>query len=69
MELSDIDLNLLVLDFPRPDRCDGASWHTTLDAFVAAATTTGAPCMVLATLRTISIQFGGFSQSRSLNFL
>jgi acetyl-CoA synthetase len=32
----EFDAHLLVLDFPRADRCDGASWHTQLDAFVAA---------------------------------
>ena len=30
------DAHLLVLDLPRNDRCDGASWQTSLDAFVAA---------------------------------
>ena len=30
------DAHVLVLDFPRADRCDGSSWHTTLDAFIAA---------------------------------
>ncbi len=32
----EFDAHLLVLDFPRADRCDGSSWHTQLDAFVAA---------------------------------
>jgi acetyl-CoA synthetase len=32
----DFDAHVLVLDFPRADRCDGSSWHTTLDAFIAA---------------------------------
>ena len=30
------DLNLLVLDFPRPDRCSDADWWATLRAFEAA---------------------------------
>ena len=41
------DMHLLVLDFPRADRCDGDSWTTTADAFVAAhATNAGAACVV-----------------------
>jgi acyl-CoA synthetase (NDP forming) len=31
------DAHLLVLDFPRQDRCDAPSWQTTVDAFVAAS--------------------------------
>ena len=30
------DASMLVLDFPRPDRCEEADWGTTLEAFVAA---------------------------------
>ena len=44
------DAHVLVLDFPRADRCDGASWQTTLDAFVAAQKQTGAAAVVLASL-------------------
>jgi len=33
----DFDMVLLVLDFPRTDRCDDADWDVTLRAFVAAA--------------------------------
>ena len=47
---SGMDLHLLVLDFPRADRCDGGSWQTTLDAFVQAQATTGAPAAVLGSL-------------------
>lgn len=47
---SAMDLHLLVLDFPRADRCDGGSWHTTLDAFVRAQAATGAPSAVLSSL-------------------
>lgn len=43
-------LNLLVLDFPREDRCDGADWMTTVSAVAAAAKTTGARAGILATL-------------------
>lgn len=31
------DAHLLVLDFPRQDRCEAPSWQTTVDAFVAAS--------------------------------
>ena len=44
------DAHVLVLDFPRADRCDGSSWQTTLDAFVAAQQQTGAAAVVLTTL-------------------
>lgn len=44
------DAHILVLDFPRADRCDGSSWQTTLDAFVAAKAQTGAAAVVLTTL-------------------
>ena len=44
------DAHVLVLDFPRQDRCDSASWQTTLDAFVAAQRQTGAPAVVLSSL-------------------
>ncbi len=43
-------LNLLVLDFPREDRCDGADWMITVAAVAAAARQTGARAGILATL-------------------
>ncbi|WP_349959710.1 acetate--CoA ligase family protein [Rhizobium sp. ZPR3] len=43
-------LNLLVLDFPREDRCDGADWMITVSAVTAAAKQTGARAGILATL-------------------
>ncbi|MBX5011369.1 acetate--CoA ligase family protein [Rhizobium lentis] len=43
-------LNLVVLDFPRSDRCDTSEWTTTTDAVIAAASATGALAGVLATL-------------------
>lgn len=46
----DFEAHVLVLDFPRADRCDGASWQPTLDAFMAAQKQTGAPAVVLSTL-------------------
>ncbi len=44
------DAHVLVLDFPRADRCDGSSWQTTLDGFVAAQKLTGAAAVVLTSL-------------------
>ena len=44
------DANLLVLDFPRGDRCDGATWDITMQAFAAAAKTTLAPATLVASL-------------------
>ncbi len=45
------DMHLLVLDFPRADRCDAKDWHTTLQAFAAAkAAHRGAAAAVVASL-------------------
>ena len=44
------DAALLVLDFPRPDRCDAADWQVTLDAFGGAMAATGSKGLVVATL-------------------
>lgn len=44
------DLNLVVLDFPRADRCEAADWVTTADAVTAAVSATGALAGILATL-------------------
>ncbi|WP_064695152.1 acetate--CoA ligase family protein [Rhizobium aegyptiacum] len=43
-------LNLVVLDFPRGDRCDASEWAMTADAVIAAASATGALAGLLATL-------------------
>ncbi|WP_113407707.1 acetate--CoA ligase family protein [Rhizobiales bacterium] len=50
MFAGDYALNLLVLDFPREDRCDGADWMITVAAVTAAAKQTGARAGILATL-------------------
>jgi acetyl-CoA synthetase len=42
--------HVLVLDFPRADICDGSSWQTTLEGFVAAQEQTGAAAVVLTSL-------------------
>lgn len=44
------DLSMLVLDFPRGDRCDDADWTIAADALVAASRTTGKPAAVVASL-------------------
>lgn len=43
-------LNLVILDFPRDDRCDASEWAMTVDAVIAAASATGALAGILATL-------------------
>ncbi len=43
-------LNLVVLDFPREDRCDGTDWMITVSAIIAAAKQTEARAGILATL-------------------
>ncbi len=44
------DMHLLVLDFPRADRCVSVAWQTTVDAFVAAHAHHPVPCAVLASM-------------------
>ena len=44
------DATLLVLDFPRTDRCDDADWEAAVNAFDRAAGTTGATGVIAATL-------------------
>ena len=43
-------LNLIVLDFPRLDRCDAADWVTTCEAVIASAKATGALAGIVASL-------------------
>lgn len=45
-----LDLGLLVLDFPRPDRCDGADWNAAIIAVEMAMAQSGKPIAILATL-------------------
>ncbi|MEQ8367554.1 MAG: acetate--CoA ligase family protein [Roseicyclus sp.] len=45
-----IEMGLLVLDWPRADRGDGAAWDLALDAFAAAVQQTGTRGAVLASL-------------------
>ena len=44
------DATLLVLDFPRPDRCESADWQITLDAFHWAMAESGSKGLIVATL-------------------
>ncbi|WP_438753129.1 acetate--CoA ligase family protein [Pararhizobium sp. O133] len=50
MMKGDYALNLIVLDFPRQDRCDAADWNTTCDAVIAASKATGAVAGIVASL-------------------
>ena len=43
-------MNLLILDFPRADRCDASSWDVTLQAFENAQKATGAKAALVASL-------------------
>ncbi|RCG24914.1 CoA-binding protein [Streptomyces diacarni] len=47
---SGFDVNLLLLDLPRDDRCAPGLWTTTMDAYTAAAQQTGAPACVVSSL-------------------
>ncbi|TIX03558.1 MAG: CoA-binding protein, partial [Mesorhizobium sp.] len=44
------DLNMLVLDFPRPDRCSDTDWWATLRAFEAALKTNSAQGAIVSSL-------------------
>ena len=50
MMKGDYALNLIVLDFPRQDRCDAADWNTTCGAVIASAKATGAVAGIVASL-------------------
>src|SRR3546814_10928552 len=50
MVAAGFDLNLLVLDFPRADRCSDADWWQTVRAFEAALKTNGAKGAIVASL-------------------
>ena len=44
------DLALLVMDFPREDRCDASDWRNATNAFVAGAKQIGCRCAVVSSL-------------------
>ncbi len=50
MAAAGFDLNLLVLDFPRGDRCVDAAWQPTFEAFAAALRAQGARGAIVASL-------------------
>lgn len=50
MMSGEVDLCLLVLDFPRPDCCDISGWKTTIDAVIAAKKANNIAVGVLATV-------------------
>ncbi|MDQ0321004.1 acyl-CoA synthetase (NDP forming) [Pararhizobium capsulatum DSM 1112] len=50
MMRGDYAVNLIVLDFPRQDRCDAADWVTTCDAVIDASKATGAVAGIVASL-------------------
>jgi acyl-CoA synthetase (NDP forming) len=50
MMAAGFDLNLLVLDFPRTDRCSDADWNASLEGLRAAVSRTGARAAIVATL-------------------
>lgn len=47
---NDLALGLVVLDFPRADRCDSAEWDKVIEAVEATMTATGRPMGILASL-------------------
>ena len=50
MMKGDYAMNLIVLDFPRQDRCDAADWVTTCDAVIDASKATGEVAGIVASL-------------------
>ncbi len=57
------DLGLLILDFPRADRCSQAAWECAVDAIIDAAGRTGARTAVVASLPE------GMPEDRAARFL
>jgi acyl-CoA synthetase (NDP forming) len=57
------DLGLLILDFPRADRCSQAAWECAVDAIIDAAGRTGARAAVVASLAE------GMPEDRAARFL
>ncbi len=48
--IGEVDLTLLVVDFPRTDRCSDADWRCAIDAALAARKQAGRPVALVATL-------------------
>lgn len=47
---SSVDFGMLVLDWPRADRCTDADWVTAMESFAAASRASGTPAALVATL-------------------
>ena len=47
---ADVDLGVLVLDFPHPDRCDLSGWEPAIAAYIDAARLSGRPAAVMASI-------------------
>ncbi len=61
------DLNCLVLDFPRDDKCKADNWWVAIDALETAADETGARCAVIASLpENITEQQAGELMARNI---
>lgn len=50
MMAGDLSLGVVVLDFPRPDRCDGAAWDIVIDACTQTQEASGKPMAILASI-------------------
>ncbi|GAW35959.1 succinyl-CoA synthetase subunit beta [Roseovarius sp. A-2] len=50
MMAGDLAMGVVILDFPRPDRCDGAAWHIVIDAVADTIAATGRPMAILSSL-------------------
>ncbi|WP_071673512.1 acetate--CoA ligase family protein [Nioella nitratireducens] len=50
MMQGDLAMGCAVLDFPRPDRCDGTDWHKVVEAAVATQAATGKRMAVLGSI-------------------
>ena len=50
MMSGDLALGCVVLDFPRPDRCDGSAWDTVIEAVARTGQATGLPMAIVSSL-------------------
>jgi acyl-CoA synthetase (NDP forming) len=50
MMVPHLALGVVVLDFPRPDRCDGSAWDLVVNAVAATREATGRPMAIMASL-------------------
>ena len=47
---ADVDMGVLVIDFPHPAKCDASGWEPAIDAYIDAARISGRPAAVLASI-------------------